>query len=206
MKKVTKVLKNFWVLEGLDGSGTTTQLNKIDNLLNSKNIKHFITQEPTDNEIGKLIRRILSGEIPARQSTIAHLFAADRDDHLFNEEYGIIKHLNDNEIVISDRYLFSSLAYQSINYDYAKVKELNIDFPLPEYVIYIDLSAETCLERINSRGGKKEIFEKLDYQKKVQFFYNKCLSELSDDCHVLQIDGSKSKEEVFADICNQLKI
>lgn len=198
------ILKNFWVLEGLDGAGTTTQLKKIAEELRIRNIPSFITAEPTQNEIGKLIRRVLSGEISCRQSTIARLFSADRDDHLYNEGYGIIKHLEMGEIVVSDRYLFSSLAYQSIGFNLETVQKLNNDFPYPEYVIYIDTPEEDCLNRVNSRGNAKEIYEKLDYQKKVRTNYEDCFKNLPEECRLIRISGTQTIDEIFSAIKKEI--
>ncbi|MBR5669002.1 MAG: dTMP kinase, partial [Spirochaetales bacterium] len=114
---MSEILKGFWVLEGLDGAGTTTQLKKLEDYLQSKGTGVFRTAEPTIYETGKFIRKVLSGEIKVPQSTIAYLFAADRDNHINNPEYGIISHLKKGEVVISDRYFFSSFAYQSIGFD-----------------------------------------------------------------------------------------
>lgn len=197
---MTKILKNFWVLEGLDGSGTTTQLKNLEEELKKRKKKYFITQEPTVYETGIFLRRVLKGEIDVSQSTIAYLFAADRDNHIYNAKDGILKHINDGQIVVSDRYMFSSLAYQSIGYPYEKIKSLNEDFPLPEYVIYIDTPAEECINRINNRGEEKEIFEKLDFQKKVILGYERCFRDLPSECQLLRIDGTLSKEEVFEEI------
>lgn len=201
---MTKIIKNFWVLEGLDGSGTTTQLKNIEQKLKSVNAKYYITQEPTSNETGLFLRRVLKGEIKVGQSTIAHLFAADRDDHIYNAKYGILKHINDGEIVVSDRYMFSSLAYQSSGYEFEKIKKLNDDFPYPEYLIFIDTPVDECINRINARGEQKEIFEKADFQKKVLQGYEKCFEILPTGCNLIRIDGTQSKEKVFEDICSIL--
>lgn len=197
---MTNIIKNFWVLEGLDGSGTTTQLKNIEQELKNQNKKFYITQEPTSNETGLFLRRVLKGEIKVSQSTIAHLFAADRDDHIFNEKYGIINHTNNGEIVVSDRYMFSSLAYQSVDYQYEKIKKLNEDFPFPEYVIFVDTPVEECIRRIDLRGEKKEIFEKLDFQKKVLQGYERCFNDLPKDCKLIRVDGTLPKEVVFNSI------
>jgi len=199
-KKVTNILKNFWVLEGLDGSGTTTQLKMINNELTKKGIPFHITQEPTTNETGLFLRRVLKGEIQVSQSTIAHLFAADRDDHIYNAKYGILSHLNNREIVISDRYMFSSLAYQSLGYDYDKIMSLNQDFPYPEYIIFVDTPVEECIKRINARGEQKEIFEKLEIQKKVLEGYEKCFRNLPLGCNLLRVNGMQKPDKVFSDI------
>lgn len=203
---MTEVLKNFWVLEGLDGSGTTTQLRNLEKKLKESGNNHFITQEPTTLETGKLIRRILSGELVATQSTIAYLFAADRDNHLHNPENGILRQLKEGKIVISDRYFFSSLAYQSIGFDYSRVEELNNKFPYPEYLIYIDTPAEDCLKRIDARGQDKEIFEKLEFQKQVRTNYENCFKKLPEGCNLIKIDGTLSKEEIFSLILKQLPL
>lgn len=194
------IQKGFWVLEGLDGAGTTTQLRNLEKALSDKGIKVHCTCEPTKYETGKFLRKVLSGEIKVPQSTVAYLFAADRDNHLNNPEYGIISHIKAGEIVISDRYLFSSLAYQSIGFDYNRVNELNAQFPYPELVIYIDTPLEACINRIDSRGEAKEIYEKCEYQKKVQENYEKVFSSLPDGCTLLRIDGSGTREQIFQQI------
>ncbi len=194
------ILKNFWVLEGLDGSGTTTQLRKLEEFFRERKIKCLITQEPTGLETGLLLRNVLSGKINASQSTIAYLFAADRDNHLNNKECGILSALDENKITVSDRYLFSSLAYQSIGFDYEKVKKINSDFPLPEHIIYIDTPPEDCMKRIDARGKTKEIFEKISYQRQIRENYERCFSELPAGCKLTRINGNLSIDEIFLNI------
>lgn len=201
---MTKILKNFWVLEGLDGAGTTTQLKKIDKGLSETGKAYMITAEPTASETGRIIRRVLSGEFSVPQSTVARLFSADRDNHLYNPENGIIKNINEGKIVVSDRYFFSSLAYQSIGFDFDTVMLINSSFPYPEYVIYIDTPVEDCIKRIDSRGQEKEIYEKYEYQVKVKEGYEKCFKTLPEGCTLIRIDGSLSREEIYEEIKNKL--
>ncbi len=198
------IQKGFWVLEGLDGAGTTTQLRNLEKALTEKGIRVHCTCEPTKYETGKFLRQVLSGEIKVPQSTVAYLFASDRDNHLNNPEYGILSHISNGEIVISDRYLFSSLAYQSIGFDYSRVVELNSQFPYPEYVIYIDTPVSDCISRIDSRGQAKEIYEKSEYQKKVHENYEKVFSSLPEGCKLLRINGAGTREEIFQTIWSQL--
>lgn len=193
---MTEILKNFWVLEGLDGAGTTTQLKGLQSEFEKRKLPYFLTCEPTVYETGKFLRRILRGEIKIPQSSIAHMFSTDRDNHLYNTEYGILQHINNGEIVVSDRYFFSSFAYQSIGFSYDKVKAINSFFPYPEKVIYIDTPPEECLRRIEDRGNRKEIFEKLEYQKKVRENYEKCFLELPEGCTLVRIDGTLSKDTI----------
>ena len=201
-----EILRNFWVLEGLDGAGTTTQLKKLEQYMNDRNMPVFRTAEPTIYETGKFIRRVLSGEVKVPQSTVAYLFAADRDNHLNNPEYGIRAHLAQGRTVISDRYFFSSFAYQSIGFDPDTVLMLNSRFPFPELVLYVDTPVADCLSRIDSRGGDKEIYEKLDYQTAVHDNYEKLFSSLPDGCRLIRVDGRLSREEIFDILIREIGI
>ena len=106
------ILKNFVVFEGLDGTGTTSQLRLLQEAfaaLGRQDAVQF-TCEPTDGAIGKLIREALSGALEFDAQTIAYLFGADRCEHIYGKE-GIVAQLHAGKAVFSDRYLFSSLAY-----------------------------------------------------------------------------------------------
>ncbi|MCD6123250.1 MAG: dTMP kinase [Spirochaetales bacterium] len=165
-----EILKNFIVIEGLDGAGTTTQLKLLDRELSLRNIPHHCTFEPTDFEIGRLIRDILHKKTKSNRDTIALLFAADRNEHIYRKDGGIIAHLTKKELVICDRYLFSSLAYQSVDCGFNFVFSLNSRFPLPEYLIYIDTPVMISQERINKRPGN-ELFDIKVFQEKVRKNY-----------------------------------
>ena len=201
-----EILKNFWVLEGLDGAGTTTQLKNLEAYMNGKGLPVFRTAEPTIYETGKFIRRVLSGEVKVPQSTVAYLFAADRDNHLNNPEYGIKAHLSKGETVRSDRYFFSSFAYQSIGFDPDAVMMLNSRFPYPEIVLYVDTPVEDCISRIDSRGTNKEIYEKLDYQRLVHDNYESFFSRLPEGCRLIRVDGTLTREEIFAILVKEIGV
>lgn len=203
---MAEILKKFWVLEGLDGAGTTTQLKNLEEYMQSKGQSVFRTAEPTIYESGLLIRRVLSGAFKVPQSTVAHLFAADRDNHLNNPEYGIRAHIANGDTVISDRYIFSSLAYQSIGFDFDRVMELNSTFPFPELVLYVDTPVEDCISRINSRGMEKEIYEKLEYQRQVRDNYERIFSSLPEGCRLIRVDGRLSREEIFSILVREIGI
>lgn len=167
------VLSNFIVFEGIDGAGTSTQIKK----LIEKNPERFTaTAEPTKNETGKFLRRMLAGEFHVDEKTNAYLFAADRCEHIFGK--GGVKELIDSgKTVVSDRYFFSSLAYQSISCGKELPALLNSPFPLPEYLFYFVINPEISLKRVDSRNEKKEIYEKLDTQKKIAAMYEEVISE-----------------------------
>jgi dTMP kinase len=166
----TTILRNFVVLEGLDGAGTTTQMKLLAERLGREGRPHFATWEPTDGPVGRLIRCVLHREIPARPETVALLFAADRTEHIHAPDVGIAARAARGEIVISDRYLFSSLAYQSQACDPGFVRSLNGGFPLPALLIFLDTPVDVCQERL-ARRGREELYDGHGFQSKVRAEY-----------------------------------
>ena len=191
------ILKNFIVFEGLDGAGTTTQCK----LLTSKLENAVFTCEPSDNAVGTLIRQILRKEKSVTADTLAYLFKADRCEHLFGNN-GIDRQIKDGKTVVCDRYLFSSLAYQSLGCDFDEIYQLNKDFPLPEIVFFIDTPVEECLKRINGRDAAPELFEKAELQRKIYDNYLRGFAVFS-EINLIKLDGMKSIEELLEE---ELKI
>ena len=192
------VLKNFIVFEGIDGAGTSTQIKK----LVEKDPERFVaTAEPTKSEIGKFLRRMLAGEFHVDEKTNAYLFAADRCEHIFGK--GGVKELCESgKTVVSDRYFFSSLAYQSVSCGLELPELLNSPFPLPEYLFFFDINPEVSLARVNARHGSKEIYENLDAQKKIAALYEKIISSYEnstakrEEMKIVRIDATKTIEEI----------
>jgi len=158
----------FIVLDGIDGSGTSTHCNLLAGFLSLKGLKTFLTQEPSSSEIGKLLRKYLKDErIPA--STDALLFAADRVLHYKTE---IKKKLEDGYIVISDRYIESSIAYQSSQSDEITiewVENLNLFAGEPDLTIILDIDPKISLSRKNQEFLEK--FEDTSLLDKVRRVY-----------------------------------
>ncbi|MGI9255621.1 MAG: dTMP kinase [Salinispira sp.] len=199
----SKILKNFIILEGLDGSGTTTQQTILKNFLQEKDIPYHLTSEPTTFSIGRLIRNILSTREHAEKSTLAYLFAADRNEHL-HASGGMIEMCNQNRLVICDRYLFSSLAYQGCDLGMEYVWELNKNFPLPEILFYIDIDPLQAENRYASRA-ELEIYEKKETQKQVRANYNVILTELEKTpVQLYRIDATLPIEKISAEIWTKL--
>ncbi len=157
------------VLEGLDGSGTTTQLKLLSQRFKKEGRPFTATWEPTDGTIGRLIRSILARDTPALPRTIALLYAADRNEHL-NSDGGILSRTAAGELVISDRYIFSSLAYQSIQCGLDYVLALNAEFPLPQCLVFLDTPVEVCQSRI-ARRASRELFDGVEFQARVRQGY-----------------------------------
>jgi len=208
MMKVSfkKPIKNFIVLEGLDGCGTTTQTALLLDKLRKSGFEAVSTNEPTDGSIGRFIRSVLQKKESVDPFTLALLFSADRNEHVYGKN-GIVAQTQAGIKVVCDRYLFSSLAYQALSMDLETVAQLNQYYPLPEYLFFVDLSAEECQKRMEARGAQKELFERLELQKRIEANYKKALSLMPDTgmkCSI--IDGSGTVQEVHNQICQVLEI
>jgi dTMP kinase len=196
------IFRNFAVFEGIDGTGTTTQLNLLKSRYSNRSgpacAPVWFTGEPTSSEIGKLIRRSLSGEVPFTNDTMARLFASDRGEHLWGKG-GIREYLDAGNAVFSDRYFFSSLAYQGATDDGGLTVDLNSRFPLPEYLFFFDIDPEISMKRVESRNGKLEIYEKRDFQRCVRERYLEIIKKYETaekNMKVIRIDASAPVETI----------
>jgi dTMP kinase len=164
------------VLEGLDGSGTTTQMKLLADRLAREGKAFTATCEPTDGPMGRLLRQILAREVKAHAQTIALLYAADRSEHVHAPQTGIEARARRGDWVICDRYLFSSLAYQSVECGMKYVMDLNAGFPLPQCLIFLDTPVDVCQDRLSQRG-KPELYDGFDFQTRVRDTYLKAIEQ-----------------------------
>lgn len=191
------IIKNFIVFEGIDGAGTTTQIKLLAEKLGQEKV--WQTAEPTDKETGKFLRKMLKGDFAVSEKTASYLFAADRCEHIFGKN-GILEQTGKGKIVLSDRYFFSSLAYQSVTCGKELPELLNSPFPLPEILFYFKIDPEISLSRVESRGEAKEIYEKIDFQKKTASLYDAVMQEYKGakgaGMKLIEVDASKSIQEI----------
>ncbi len=198
------MLDNFVVFEGMDGSGTSTQLQ----ILRSRLAEHpaltpWFTWEPTDGPLGLLLRQALRGEIKLAPATLAHLFAADRNEHL-EAASGIRRHVEKGDLVICDRYVLSSLVYQGIECGDELPTLLNADFPRPALLFLFDLSPETAAERYGGRESR-DIYEHIGFQKLVRSRYRELAKRwCGSETRLVTIDAAKSINEVAEDIWREV--
>lgn len=153
----------FIAFEGLDGSGKSTQIRLLTEALESQGRRVRQTAEPTDYPTGKLLREALGGSGDLAPAYLAGLFLADRVDHNTHPEDGIAALLDGGVDVISDRYYYSSFAYQGMDTDLAWVMAMNLNSPAirkPDLCIFLDVDQQTCKERIDGRQERLEIFER----------------------------------------------
>ncbi len=198
------ILHNFFVLEGIDGSGTSTQLKILQEKLEKQGKKAFFSTEPTTGSTGLFLRRMLSGEIKLHPATAAFLFAADRNEHIYGKN-GIKEHLENGDICVSDRYLFSSLAYQSQECGKELPAKINEDFPLPEILFYFSIDPAVSLKRIIGRGVT-EIYEKEEFLRKTEAEYRRVINDFKgkSSMRIVEIDATKSIEEISTIIWNEI--
>ncbi len=188
----------FIVIEGLDGAGSSTQVVKLANYLKQRGYKVITTKEPTNNIIGGLIKGQLTHDWNTSPECLQLLFAADRAHHL---EKTISPALEDNYIVISDRYIFSTIAFGAINInDWNWLKEINKQFRFPDLYFIIDTDPEECIKRLKKTRYKLELFEDIEKLKKVHKNFLKLVEEYKPKHNIHIINGNQLVEDVFDDI------
>jgi len=182
----------FICVEGLDGCGKTTQTKILVDRLKKRGYDALYTAEPSHGKIGVFIKKYcLHGERRVSSIVEALLFAADRFEHVERE---IIPALAEGKIVVSDRYLYSSLAYQgAAGLDLNWIKKVNEHALTPNLAIFIDVKPEIVVQRLKP---KKSVMENLETQRKVREVYLKFL----ESGELVRVDGNKSKEEVSDEI------
>jgi dTMP kinase len=181
----------FICIEGLDGCGKTTQAKLLAKKL-GKSHSAIYTAEPSRGKIGTYIREsYLYGEKRLSIVLEALLFAADRIEHVENE---VIPALNEGHLVISDRYVYSSLAYQGaagLSLDW--IEKVNEYALKPDLALFIDVNPEAVMGRLKPA---KSVMEDLETQKKVREIYFKFV----EDGHLTRIDGGKSEKEIAKEV------
>ncbi|BDG07668.1 dTMP kinase [Anaeromyxobacter paludicola] len=193
----------FLVLEGLDGSGTTTQAERLAQALRARGREVRVTAEPSRGPVGQQARLVLSGRLRGGggeeldPSALALLFAADRLDHLQAE---ILPALARGADVVCDRYTLSSLAYQSITTgDMAWVAALNARARPPDLTLFLEVSPRTALARRYAASAEREIFEVPAFQRKVARAYRLALARVeASGERVAVVDGEGTPEAVTA--------
>lgn len=190
----------FIVLEGIDGCGKSTQSKLLGKYLAAKGIPVYNTCEPTDSPFGSLIRQCLSGRIETDDKTIAGLFVADRLDHIYNKNNGILEKINSGITVISDRYYFSSYAYHSNFMPMEWVIEANrlsAEALKPDLNIFIDIDPQKSFDRLKRRNAL-ERYEKLESMKNIRDKYFEAFELLKDSENIKIVKSQETPAETQA--------
>lgn len=186
----------FIVIEGLDGSGKTLQSRLLVAKLKDLGYRVNLSFEPTYGPIGTIIRQALLGRISIDTKTIAALFAADRLDHLNNPVNGVLKHINQGIIEISDRYYLTSFAYQTLSVDEQWVWSINAQAIKPDLTLFLDVEPEECFSRIIKSQVDNEMFHNEDHFYKAREKYLEAINILKNKENIVIIDSNYSPEEV----------
>ncbi|ATB38845.1 thymidylate kinase [Cystobacter fuscus] len=190
------------VLEGLDGAGTTTQVERLAAALKAEGHSVLTTREPSDGPVGVLIRQALTGRVvlpggagPLAPETLALLYAADRTDHL---RARVLPALEAGQVVLSDRSVLSSLAYQGASLPMEWVEAINSHAIPADLTLFVQVSIEVAARRRAARGGPEELFDAEEKQRRISQQYEAAIALRGAREHVVRIDGDGSVEAVTA--------
>lgn len=186
----------FIAIEGIDGSGTTSQVMRLSEYFHKENIASLFTQEPTNNVIGGVARGCLTGDLKINSAVgLQLLFAADRANHLEKE---IIPALSAGTNVITKRYFLSSVAYGSVEInDSDWLWKINDQFILPDLTIVLKISAKARMEKMGHNNLELNLFKDEASIQKVWDNYETIAKKYP---NIVIIDGEKPEDEVFEEI------
>lgn len=199
----------FITIEGPEGSGKSTAINKISSYLMDEGYEVVMTREPGGIDIAEQIRSVILNNSNTKMDARceALLYAAARRQHLIEK---IIPALNDNKIILCDRFIDSSLAYQGVarNLGINEVMEINnfaIDGLLPDKTLFFDIPVEVGLMRIQSNNRETNRLDKegLDFHEKVYSGYMEICKNNKERIEI--IDASQSVDEVVSDCINVIR-
>ena len=198
----------FIVFEGIDGAGKTTQIARLEAKLRAEGRRVMVTAEPTVSVTGGLLRDALGGISKRTAGEMAALFVLDRIFHNVNPVTGIEKMLADGVDVICDRYYYSSLAYQGSETDFDWVANMNLNCPeirRPDCCIFLDLTPEQSLARINADRVSREIYEEESRLQAVRDKFYHVFDLLRERDVICVIDASGSVDEVAARVVSAVE-
>ena len=225
-----RVLRGFYAVEGVDGCGKTTALAALEKLCKDEGVDSTLEfhMEPTSGVIGKACRELLGGGGKHPSCFNAYMFAADRYDHLYRKGTGIRSLIEQGKNVITDRYIYSSIVYQSCmeddgDYDdrlhrKALAHIINGSFEEPEKVFFLECPSELARERQEKRGDASldsiERIESLnreylDYLRRVEILHEWGIEDSYEGesafrPHVVWLDARKSPEELAAEMYREI--
>jgi dTMP kinase len=196
--------KNLFIaFEGIDGSGKSTQVSLLEGFLESLGHRVYLTMEPTGSPIGTIIRNVFTHRYEADHRTIAGLFVADRLHHLLNRTDGILMKLEQGYTVITDRFYFSSYAYQGAHMplDWViQANSLSAGILRPDLNIFLDITPETSMERIRAGRNSTELYETLENLSAVRNKYFEAFEKLKAAENIFITDGNRPAEAIAVDI------
>lgn len=200
----------FVTLEGPDGSGKSSVVKLMEEYLREKKVEYIVTREPGGIDIAEEIRKVILDKKNTNMDmrTEALLYAAARRQHIVEK---IIPALKEGKVVLCDRFIDSSLAYQGYGRgigidEVKKINEFAIEGHMPDITIYLDIEPEVGLMRI-AKNKNREVnrldLENIDFHKKVRCGYHILIKQFPN--RIKTVNANKSLEEVFMDVKKILK-
>lgn len=189
----------FFALEGIDGSGKSTQLPLLARRLEALGRPCVQTREPTGGPMGALLRQVLTGQVTCDSRVVAPLFVADRLDHLLRKGDGLLALVEGGTDVLCDRYYFSSYAYQSVDLPLEWVIGANrpcADLLRPDATLFLDVDPELALERIARGRDHTELFETRERLTRTREQYFRAFEAEKDRERILILPGDLPPEEL----------
>lgn len=199
----------FIVFEGIDGAGKSTQIDLLKQKLQADGRRVYCTAEPTESVSGGLLRDALGGVSKRTTCELAAMFVLDRIFHNVNPVHGIEKMLAEGIDVICDRYYYSSLAYQGSDTDFTWVRDMNLNCPeirKPDVCIFLDLTPEQSMARIEGGRVTKEIYETDEKLTRVRNQFYRVFEELKERDRIEIVDASRSIEEIHQEIVGLIRM
>lgn len=193
----------FIVFEGIDAAGKTTQVTDLAKNLTERGERVYLTKNPTDGEIGKFIRRVLTGKTEIPYVSFQFLFSADRHA----QQQDLIEHLKRGEIVISDRYFWSALAYGLVDRGAVEmnrngnvllvsqaVLSMYDQHILPDKTFFLDIPVDLALTRLGGMSKQKELYEEENKLMQIAKAYNWLIRQFPEEITV--IDGTQPEKKI----------
>lgn len=206
----------YITIEGVDGSGKSTQVEKVAEHFRNKGKNVILTREPRKTGlIGDIVQKVLNKKLKISELALQYLFTTDR---ILSQEEVIIPALKRGDVVISDRCFWSAVVYGILDrtggrYDYKEADFMLIShsilsmyhrFIVPDYVFYLKIYLETSMSRIQKKDDVKEIYEDKEKLRKVIEGYNWLSTKFAKE--IVTIDGEESVDEVTKKIISKIKI
>ncbi len=203
----------FIVIEGTDGSGVSTQAERLEKKLRDEGQEVYLTKEPTNGPAGAMIRLALAGRLVHQNDVhelqsfephaLALLFAADRMDHLHTD---IIPKLEIGLTVISDRYYLSSYAFQGLDVDIEWLQKINSYCLIPDLTVFLDVDSAICYKRIQRRRWHIELFEEQAKLEEVRKNYIRIIQQLIwQGQNIVIIDGNQHINVIHQQIFREVE-
>lgn len=192
--------KNLIILEGIDGSGKSSQLAMFKDYCRGKEIPAIFLFEPTNEGAGRELREIFKRNEAISAEQELKLLLEDRQNDV---EKNILPALAEGKKVFLDRYIYSNAIYQGIKLgiDYVLRENIQKGFPFPEKSILLQVSAHDAIKRMELRQESRTYFEKENFLSQAE----KAYAQLSHwDKNLIKIDARESKELVFKKILESL--